>query len=301
MTTIQKEISIKKLIKGYTIETTPNVYEKIGNLSEYLTRGNDVYITYLPNEDPKRVIKTAKKITQEGLNAIPHLPARTIKDYNMLEKYLGSLSENAGCKKILVIGGGNKKIGNINSSLEILQTDLLSKFNFKQVGLAGHPEGHPYILNNDLDEIVIKKNQFANNVDYKMYFVTQFFFESKALESWEKHINSLGNKLEIHAGIPGPATLKILFSYAKSCGIGNSIKFLSKQALNISKIAATKTPDRLIADLSEYKFNTSSSKLTKLHIYPFGGIKKTSQWINAILENPLKIESDNNPKTTLTI
>ena len=28
MTTIQKEINIKKLIKGYTIETTPNVYEK---------------------------------------------------------------------------------------------------------------------------------------------------------------------------------------------------------------------------------------------------------------------------------
>ena len=285
MTTIQKEINIKELIKGYTIETTPNVYEKSGNLSAYLTRNKDVYITYLPDEDPKRVINTAKKINQEGLNAIPHLPARTIKDYNMLEKYLGSLAENAGCKKILVIGGGNKKIGNINSSLEILQTDLLSKFNFKQVGLAGHPEGHPYILNNDLDEIVIKKNQFANNVDYKMYFVTQFFFEARVFEKWEKHINSLGNKLEIHAGIPGPASLKLLVSYAKSCGIGNSIRFLSKQALNISKIATTKKPDKLIADLAEYKFNSSSSKLAKLHLYPFGGMKKTSQWMNTILDN----------------
>ena len=108
----------------------------------------------------------------------------------------------------------------------------------------------------------------------------------------------MGNKLEIHAGIPGPATLKTLFSYAKSCGIGNSIKFLSKQALNISKITATKTPDRLIADLSEYKFNTSSSKLAKLHIYPFGGIKKTSQWMNAILENPIKIKNNNEFETT---
>ena len=62
------------------------------------------------------------------------------------------------------------------------------------------------------DEIIIKKNQFANNVDYKMYFVTQFFFEANAFKSWEQHINTLGNKLEIHAGIPGPATLKILFS-----------------------------------------------------------------------------------------
>ena len=217
----------------------------------------------------------------------------------MLEKYIGGLSENAGCKKILVIGGNDKKIGNINSSLEILQSDLLSKFNFKYVGLAGHPEGHPNISENDLDKIIIKKNQFANNVDYKMYFVTQFFFEAKVFEKWEKHINSLGNKLEIHAGIPGPASLKLLVSYAKSCGIGNSIKFLSKQALNISKIATAKKPDKLIADLADYKFNSSSSKLAKLHLYPFGGMKKTSQWINDILQNRLKIESNNNFETII--
>ena len=138
MTTIQKEINIKKLIKGYTIETTPNVYEKFGTLSEYLSRGNDVYITYLPDEDPKRVINTAKKITQEGLNAIPHLPARTIKDYNMLEKYLGNLSENAGCNKILVIGGGGKQIGSINSSLEILQSNLLSNEKYKEPSITSN-------------------------------------------------------------------------------------------------------------------------------------------------------------------
>ena len=55
------------------------------------------------------------------------MPARTIKDYNMLEKYIGSLSENAGCKKILVIGGGSKQIGNINSSLDILQIGFIVK------------------------------------------------------------------------------------------------------------------------------------------------------------------------------
>ena len=46
----------------------------------------------------------------------------------------------------------------------------------------------------------------------------------------EQHLKSLKNNLEIHAGIPGPATLKTLLSYATSCGIGNSIRFLSKQA-----------------------------------------------------------------------
>ena len=299
MTTNQKEINIKQLIKGYTIETTPNVYEKFETLSEYLPHGNDVYVTYLPDEDPRRIVNTSKKIIQEGLNAIPHLPARTIEDYNMLENYIGNLSEEAGCNKILVIGGSGKQVGIINSSLEILQSDLLSKFNFKHVGVAGHPEGHPDIAESELDKTIIKKNQFAKNVDYRMYFATQFFFEAKVFKIWEKHINSLGNRLDIHAGIAGPASLKILFSYAKSCGVGNSIRFLSKQALNIKKITTTKTPDKLIADLADYKLNNPDSKLEKLHLYPFGGMKKTSQWMNSILENPIKIKDSNEFETII--
>jgi len=294
MNTNQKEINIKKLISGYTIETTPNVYEKFEDLSQYLNSSNDIYITYLPNEDPERIINTAKKIIKEGLNAIPHLPARSIKDGSTLEKYIGRLSEYAGCKKILLIGGSSNQIGNIASSLQVLETDLLSKFNFKYVGMAGHPEGHPDISDKELDKIIIQKNQFAKKVDFKMYFVTQFFFKSESFQSWEKHINSLGNKLEIHAGIPGPASLKTLITYAKSCGIGNSIRFLSKQAINITKIAKTKTPDELIIDLAQYKFeNPYSSKLKKIHLYPFGGMKKTSQWMNAILENPILIKNNN--------
>ena len=132
-----------------------------------------------------------------------------------------------------------------------------------------------------------------------MYFATQFFFEAKVFETWEKHINSLGNRLDIHAGIAGPASLKILFSYAKSCGVGNSISFLSKQALNIKKITTTKTPDKLIADLADYKLNNPDSKLEKLHLYPFGGVKKTSQWMNSILENTIKIKDSNEFETII--
>ena len=34
MTTNQKEINIKSLINNFSIETTPNVYEKYGNFIE---------------------------------------------------------------------------------------------------------------------------------------------------------------------------------------------------------------------------------------------------------------------------
>ena len=293
MKTNQKEINIKSLIKDFSIETTPNVYAKYGQFTEFLSEKNDVYVTYLPDEKSENVIETSKKINEEGLTAIPHLPARTIKDNSELEKYIGSLSEIAGCNKILVIGGGSIQTGNIASSMQVLKTDLLSKYNFVQVGLAGHPEGNPDISDKVLDKAIIEKNLFAQNVDFKMYLATQFFFESSSFEKWESHLISLKNNLDIHAGIPGPATLKTLISFATSCGISNSIRFLSKQVLNISKLAISKTPDKLIVDLAEYKQMNPSSKLAKLHFYAFGGIKKTSSWLNLITNSSLDIKSNN--------
>ena len=115
-----------------------------------------------------------------------------------------------------------------------------------------------------------------------MYLATQFFFEAKSLKEWEMHLQSLDNNLEIHAGIPGPATLKTLLSYATSCGIGNSIRFLSKQALNITKLATTRSPDKLIYDLASYQIENPETKFKKIHFYAFGGIKKTTDWLKTV-------------------
>tara|TARA_Y100000590_G_scaffold367112_1_gene426924 strand:+ start:923 stop:1825 length:903 start_codon:yes stop_codon:yes gene_type:complete len=299
MTINQKEIAIKKLIDNYSIETTPSIYEKIGSLKDLLPHTKDVYITYLPDENPEKIINTCKNIIEENLNAIPHLPARTIKNYDMLKKYICDLSEKAGCKNILVIGGSNKQNGNISSSLDVLQTDLLSKYNFKKVGLAGHPNGSADIPSEKLDEAIIEKNNFSKNADYKIYLVTQFFFDVKSFQAWENHITSLGNKLDIHAGIPGPANLKTLINFARSCGIENSINFLKKQSLNIRKLLTTSTPDKLIGDLADYKSNNPLSKLKKLHIYAFGGMRKSTKWMNEAIDYPLNIKTNNEFKTII--
>ena len=42
----QKELSIKNLIKDYSIETTPNVYNKYGKFADLVPLNNSIYITY---------------------------------------------------------------------------------------------------------------------------------------------------------------------------------------------------------------------------------------------------------------
>ena len=283
---------VKKFLNSYTIETTPNVYEKYGNFSEFLDKKHSIYITFLPDEKSENVVKTAKKLKLEGYEVIPHLPARTVKNNKILEKYIGELADEAGCSKILIIGGGGNQAGEISSTMDVLKTDLLSKFNFKSVGVAGHPEGSPDISENALDLAIIEKNKFSLNVDFKMYLATQFFFEAKSLIDWEKHLNTINNKLDIHAGIPGPASIKTLINYARSCGIGNSLRFLTKQAFNLTKLATLNTPDKLIYDLANYVETNKLTNLKNIHFYAFGGVKKTSEWLNRL--NNSELEYNNN-------
>ncbi len=276
---------VKKFVNDFSLETTPNVYKKYGSFTDLLDKNHLIYVTYLPDEDMANVVETAKKLKLEGFNVVPHLPARTMTNKPELKKFIGDLAEKSGCDRILIIGGGGKQVGEIASSIDVLKTDYLSKYNYTEVGVAGHPEGNPDIIKEELDKAIIEKNNFAKNTDFKMYLATQFFFEASSLIDWEENLNKLGNKLEIHAGIPGPATLKTLISYAKSCGIGNSLRFLSKQAFNITKLASTKSPDKLLFDLANYKNSNNQTKLAKLHFYAFGGIKKTSNWLNSLKSN----------------
>ena len=72
-------------------------------------------------------------------------------------------------------------------------------------------------IKNDLTKI------FSVNADFKMYLATQFFFEAESLINWEKKLKSIGNSLDIHAGIPGPASLKTCELFQSSPGILCSI------------------------------------------------------------------------------
>ena len=173
-------------------------------------------------------------------------------------------------------------------------TDNFFQYNapYLSINLSNTINIHPFISLNRFNFFSIFYKQhgfrnkkkslydFAKNVDFKMYLATQFFFEAKSLIDWEKHLVKIGNKLPIHAGIPGPASIKTLVNYARSCGIGNSLRFITKQAFNLTKLATLSTPDKLIYDLAEHSEINKDSKLEKIHFYAFGGMKKTSEWLN---------------------
>ena len=134
-----------------------------------------------------------------------------------------------------------------------------------------------------------------------MYLVTQFAFESEPIIAWDKMLQSEGNILPIHIGIPGLATLKTLLMHAKACGIGASMKFLTKQARNVTKLIVVNTPDKLVVDLADYHANDPQSGISGVHVYPLGGLRRSAKWSYAVVDGDFELNSKGGFKVTVDL
>jgi methylenetetrahydrofolate reductase (NADPH) len=173
--------------------------------------------------------------------------------------------------------------------MAILETGLFDKYGVKTIGVAGHPEGSPDIAPDILRAALAWKNAFAERSDASLYIATQFCFEAAPIIAWDKAMRADGNRLPIHIGVPGLATIKTLINHAKACGVGPSMRFLTRQARNVAKLMTVNTPDRLLLDLARYKALDPDCGIARLHIYPLGGLKRSAAWTNAVADGAFEL------------
>jgi methylenetetrahydrofolate reductase (NADPH) len=210
----------------------------------------------LPGTSYKDVIEQTKALSKSGFNAIPHFPARSITDLDMLKDYVDQVKE-AGVKQVLIIGGDRDILGNYHCSLQLIETGL---FDGMKIGIAGHPEGSPNMSDQAIDEAMKSKSSFAD------YIVTQWTQDTNALSEF---VNEA--PLPVHVGLAGPASMKTLIKFAGFVGLKNTLSFAKKNASKIFDLLTVQTPHDVIQELK--------GNVDNFHIYAFGGIKKTSEWL----------------------
>ncbi|MPV86230.1 methylenetetrahydrofolate reductase [Ostreibacterium oceani] len=284
---------VQDFFADFTLETTPGAAKKIDDYGQYIRQGEKVYVTFLPGSDFADTVAVSKRLKAEGLEPIPHIAARSTPNRQFLETGIKQCVEEAGVERFLVIGGAvDKPVGEFDCTAQILETGLFDKYGIKSVGLAGHPEGSPDITDEGIREALRFKNAFAERTDADLYLVTQFCFEAAPIIAWDKALQAEGNRLPIHIGLPGLATLKSLIGHSKACGVGASMKFLTKQAKNVSKLLLVNAPDELTIDLATYKATDPNCGIAGLHIYPLGGLPKTANWSYAVRDGRFNLHSD---------
>jgi len=188
--------------------------------------------------------------------------------------------EEANGTQVLVLAGSAKSPqGEFTNSMQLLESGIFDQTGITRIGVAGHPEGCPDISTSALRTELIWKNEFQKQTDAQMYILTQFCFASGPIIQWENQLAAMNNTLPIHIGIPGVATIGTLIRHAASCGIGPSMDFLKKQAKSASKLLRHSTPDRLLWELADYRLQHPNTLIEKVHIYPFGGLRKSTEWL----------------------
>jgi len=284
---------IRDLLAGYSVEVTPATAAKHARLADLLPPDTRVYVAYVPGEHHREVVRTAARIRGEGLVPVPHFPARSIVDRAQLDDYLQRLTAEAGVEEVLVIGGGiDLPRGAFSGTQALLESGLFEAYGIRTIGLAGHPEGQREIGAPGAATTLEQKLAYARQTGAAVRLVTQFMFEAAPLLAWERMIRAQGSHLPIHVGVPGPATLKSLLSYARLCGVGNSMRVLTRQAGNLLKLASLSHPDALITALARHPAGDPGCRIERLHFYPFGGLARTARWIEAIRAGAFTLNDD---------
>jgi len=235
---------------NFSLEITMNT--ELSNLPKV----KDVYITMLPGDDYKKVANKALELSKSGFNPVPHFPARSIKNIEVLKDYVNR-SKDGGVKQALVIGGSVQPIGDFHCSLQLLETGLFEGF---KIGIAGHPDGSPDISDLDLEKAMTDKKPYAD------YIITQWLMESEPIIEFVSK-----QTIPVHVGITGPMNIINLLKFANIVGAKNSINFIKTNLSKVLDLLKPKDPNDIIEKVKKVTNN--------FHIFTFGGLKQTNKWL----------------------
>ena len=283
---------IVDLLAGFSIETTPGAAARTESYGALLAPGTTVNVTFLAGSDFADTIATVKRLGDEGLHPVPHITARGVPARADLAEWLDQLQGETGVDEALLIAGGqDKPLGEFDNTMQLLETGLFEGHGIRRIGVAGHPEGSPDFSGEAAMRALLDKNAWARQTGCEMYIATQFVFEAKPVIEWDRRIRAAGITLPIHIGMPGLATLKTLLAHARICGIGPSVRILTRQAANLTKLLSLRAPDRLVADLAAWKAQDPQCGVARVHFYPLGGMRKTAAWAYAVLDGAFEMNA----------
>ena len=286
MATLTNEELRKQIVafaNDYSIEITPHDEGKLDEIRSVLQPGQCVYVAHPPGVPIDDIVKLAGKVQKLGLSATPHIIARKLESREQLDTALARLKELGVDRALCVAGDITAAKPAFDSSLEVLQTGLFGKYGFRNVGVAGHPEGSKAIGDERVEKALRGKAEFAKTAGFNVYFATQFGFDPTAFTEWEAATTARGITLPIHMGMPGPASLRQLAKFAMLCGVGASMRMLTTRTAAMANLLSAQAPDDMVTYIAKHRAAHPDSRLKKIHFFAFGGVVKTARWANAVL------------------
>ncbi len=270
---------------GFSIEATRPSDADIDALG-VLKRGTRVYLSAVPNRPAAESAAAAVRVRAAGLEPVPHVAVRNFESVAALDEFLARLNGEAAVDNVLVIAGDRNDCGPFRNALDAIDSGVLRRRGIRSIGIAGYPEGHPRIADEELSRALAEKITAADAVGLAVEIVTQFCFDARAILDFVARLRSFGFEHRLRIGLVGPTNLTSLMRYASRCGVRTSAQALARRSGLMRQMFAMTTPDDLIRALAE-----ASPAGVVPHFFSFGGIPATSRWARAVADGYIAIEA----------
>jgi methylenetetrahydrofolate reductase (NADPH) len=266
------------VLRDFSLEMTGKDIAGLEDARPTIPEGTRVNVTFLGNEDPKLRLDAARAVQRLGFVPVPHISARRLPSRQELEQYLDGLRADGTGEEVFVIGGDpSSPHGPYPDALSIIRSGLLQKYGVRHVGISGYPEGHPTIADHALWGALADKQTELEAQGLTGSIITQFGFDVDAVLSWVQRVREIGIELPVRVGVPGPAGIRRLMTYAARFGVGTSTSIAKKYGFSLANLMGTAGPDKFLKGLSA-NCDPAVHGDVKVHFYTFGGLKATAEW-----------------------
>lgn len=279
---LENKNTLRRLLDHTYLEVipTPSILERLACLprSVYLS------ITCSPKHGLEPTLKLTEQLQslprEKQLRPVPHIAARLVRDKCHLGEVLARL--RAAQVKSIFIPAGDPTVpaGIYDDSLKMLRDMAEIGHDMEDVGIAAHPEGHPFVSAQELSWYLKEKQRFAT------YMVTQMCFDPSTIIGWLRDTRKAGITLPAWIGLPGVANVTRLISVSLRMGVGQSVRLLTKQTGLVKKFIGVSSyqPDSLLDGIAPY-VNDPEINIPGFHLFSFNDVERTEKWRVESCEN----------------
>jgi methylenetetrahydrofolate reductase (NADPH) len=271
------------LLAAASVEISSRGHQ-LQELRDNFAAGTEVTITFLPGDNYRHNAETAAALRRSGFNPVPHIAAREMASREALDDFLARLRGEADVQRVLLIAGDIAGArGPFKSSSDVRATGLLQAHGIARISIAGHPEGHPFLDEAGVLNVLSTWQGWAQQTRISVDIVSQFCFESAPILVLLGQLAANGIGLPLIVGLAGPATPATLTKFALRCGIGNSIRAVRGKIGRYGRLLTDTGPDDVMHGL-EAAPRPVVETIAGFHLFPFGGLRKARNWLRDYAE-----------------
>ncbi|MFE2535353.1 5,10-methylenetetrahydrofolate reductase [Streptomyces sp. NPDC059371] len=238
-----------------------------------------VTVTASPVKGLEPTLDLVGRLAAHGHRAVPHVPARLLRDDAHLKDVVDRLRETGVDDVFVPAGDADPPAGAYDGALPVLRRLSELGSPFTRVGITGYPESHPLIHDDLTIQAMWDKRAHAT------YIVSNLCFDPRVLGDWVGRIRRRDVTLPVHVGVAGPVQRAKLLAMATKIGVGESTRFLTRHASWFLRFATPGgySPDRLLARTAE-ALTAPSAGVAGLHVFTFNQIAEAERWRRALLD-----------------